>query len=110
MPDELIKVRFLGSADPREENGKIMLEEGPDGEPRALILGGDPNDALVTVDELHMLTGRYQIEVIEEDQPSTASEPVVTPPTPEGSGASSAPLSTPASPPEPASPTAPSAA
>lgn len=111
--EQLVKVRFLGSADPRETNGLIMLADGENGEPRSLTLGGDPNDAHVTVEELHMLTGRYQIEVVEDDEASSASattsEPAF-PPAPEGSGASSAPPSTPASSPEPASPTASSAA
>lgn len=71
---DLNKVIFLGSANPGEENGIIKLANGPNGEPRTLTKGGSPDDALVTIDELHMLTGKFQIQVDEEQPELTQDE------------------------------------
>lgn len=77
--NDLVKVTFLGSSDPREQNGHIKLADGPLGEPRGLTLGGakegDPPDALVTPEELHMLTSKFQVEVAEE-QPTLSPEEI----------------------------------
>jgi peptidoglycan DL-endopeptidase CwlO len=73
MANNLIKIIFVGNASPQEQTGEIMLAPGPNGEPRTLKLGGAESDALVTNDELHMLTARFQIEV-PEDQPELTTE------------------------------------
>lgn len=75
MDNPLVKVIYMGNASPGDGTGKITLVAGPNGEYRTLTMGGDPSDALVTGDELHMLTSQFQIEVCEE-QPELTEEDI----------------------------------
>lgn len=92
----LVRVIFKGNAYPGDQTGEINLALGPNGESRTLSVGGSPQDALVTPDELHMLTGKFEIEIPGE-QPVLSNEEVEaqTPPPLDDTSATQAPATLP---------------